>query len=149
MNDSISKAIAVIRDSPSSDDVEVYRKLVGEGIEPLLAARLIEFLPMAYCRLLLESSGVRFSENYQRKLSDGRIPQEQALISLPVWNAMMAFGRDEIRRGLSPKDLLAVALRSAEFQAVNRLLNKGSKLSDLVLTPTLLTWPEHGPESDG
>jgi hypothetical protein len=39
-----------------------------------------------------------------------------------------------------------VAGRSAEFQAINQLLNKGAELKNLVLTPTSLRWPENGPE---
>ena len=38
-----------------------WRILISKGeIPPPVAARLIEFIPMVYCRLLLEGTGVRF-----------------------------------------------------------------------------------------
>jgi hypothetical protein len=41
-----------------------------------------------------------------------------------------------------------VAGRSAEFQAMNQLLDKGAELKNLVLTPTSLRWSENGPEGN-
>lgn len=60
----------------------------------------------------------------------------------------MKFGRNELGRGVAPKDLLAVAGRSAEFDAANRLLNEGSNLQDVILTPAVLSWLESGPEPE-
>ncbi|MGA2347653.1 MAG: hypothetical protein ABSF93_16695 [Candidatus Sulfotelmatobacter sp.] len=142
MNDLIAKAVAAFRDSPSSGDLEIYRKLTAGGLESALAARLVEFLPMAYCHELLVHSGVRFATTFQRRLANGKNSSERLLSSEPVWRAAMLFARDEVERGVSKIDFLAIAGRSAEFQVVNKLLNSGSKLSDLALTPTLLTWPE-------
>ncbi len=39
-------------------------------MERLLAARLIGFLPIAYCRLILQASGARFSDTFQQLLPD-------------------------------------------------------------------------------
>ena len=143
----ISKAVAAFRSAPSSGDAEIYRKLVGEGVQPEVAARLVEFVPMAYCRLMLARSGVRFADTYRRRFGDGRVSAERPLSSEPVWDAAMAFGRCELDRNVPPEDLLAVGMHSAEFDAVNQLLNKGSNLKDVVLTPTSLTWQHDGPEN--
>ncbi len=92
MNDLIAKAVYTLRNSPSSDDAQVYQEFLTEGIERAVAARLVEFLPMAYCRLLLESSGVRFSDAFCRKQSDGNF-SEGLLVSEPIWNVVMEFAR--------------------------------------------------------
>ena len=47
---------------------------------------------------------------------------------------------------VSKQDILVIAARSAEFNAANQLLNRGSKLENLRFTPILLPWPESGPE---
>jgi hypothetical protein len=57
----------------------------------------------------------------------------------------VSFAKAEVGRGVSEKDLLAVAGHSAEFDAANQLLNRGSRLEDLVLTTALLKWPQEGP----
>jgi hypothetical protein len=78
-------------------------------------------------------------------LSDGRISAEKPLSSEPIWNAALLFAQDEVARGIAAKALLLVAARSSEFDAVNQLSNGVSDLKYVVLTPTLLTWPEDGP----
>ena len=148
VNAVISKAVAAMRSAPSSGDVEIYGMLVADGLKPAVAARLVEFLPMAYCRLLLKDSGVRFPNTFQRKQANGKISSERLLSSEPVWKAAIAFARDESERGISRGDLLAVAARSAEFQVVNQMLNQGSNLRDIALTPALLMWQEAGPSGE-
>jgi hypothetical protein len=146
MTDSIAKAVAVIRESRESDDAALHRRLIPEGLTVPLAARLVQFLPMVYCRLMLESSGVRFSETFRLRLANGQITPEQTLVSEPIWNEVLAFAKREIRGGISAKDILAIAARSAEFHAVNQLLNKGAKLENLSLTPVVFTWSEDVPQ---
>jgi hypothetical protein len=146
VNELLSKAVAKFRSSPRSGDAEIHRMLVAEGFEPAIAGRLVEFLPMVYCRLMLEGSGVRFSKTYQRRFADGKISPEKLLSSEPVWKSARAFAQNELDRGVSTKDLMAVAMRSSEFDTINQLSSGGSDLKNVVLTPALLTWPEDGPK---
>jgi hypothetical protein len=144
LNQYISRTVAIFRSAPNLSEVEIYRKLVNEGLERPLAARLVEFVPMAYCRLLLEKSGAQFVDSFQRVTPDG-LSRERPLASEPIWIAAMAFAHAEVRNRVPSSDLLAVAGCSAEFQAANVLLHKGSSLQNLAFTPPLLPWPENGP----
>ena len=144
MKNDISRAIAIFRNSPNLRDEDVFRVLVEQGTTRDLAARLVEFLPMAYCRLILRNSGARFSDTFRRTLPTGR-SQEKRLDSEPIWHAAVSFANAEADQGISGNDLLIVAERSAEFHAANQLLNKGSKLENLEFTPPVLTWSEDGP----
>jgi hypothetical protein len=147
MNEDISKAVAVFRTSPNLQDYAVYKVLIADGVERQLAARLVEFLPIVYCRLILRNSGARFSNTFRRTLTRGT-SYEQPLASEPIWNAAVAFAYAEVERGVSSQDLLAVATRSAEFDTANQLLNKGSKLENIAFTPPVLNWPESGPNAE-
>ncbi len=146
MNPAIAEAVAIFREFPNSSDEEILRKLVSTGCDRLMAARLIEFVPMAYCRLLLAHSGVRFSGCFQRKLTNGRLSAEQRLAANPLWAEAVAFAEAEKKTEITGEALLVVAARSAEFDAANQLANQGSKLEDIVLMPTAFRWPEDGPE---
>jgi len=117
------------------------------GIDPRTAARLVEFLPSAYCRVMLANRGVQFSEMFRRRLSDGSLSPERPLLSEPTWCKLLDYARQEIAGGISQRDLLAVAGRSAEFDATNQLLNKGVRLKNVRLTAIFFPWPEEGPES--
>ena len=118
---------------------------MAHGVERPTAARLVEFLPMVYCRLLLAESGVRFPETYFRRLPDGgRTPSAQ-FSSEPLWNELTKFAKSELSSGVERQQLVAIAGRSAEFNAVNELCNRGSTLADIQFTEPVLMWPDSGP----
>jgi hypothetical protein len=98
------------------------------GIEPGLAVRFVEFVPLAYGRLLLAPSGAQFSSVFQRRLPNSAISEPRPLSSEPIWDAVLSFAQAEIAKGISVEDFLAVAARSAEFQGANELLKSGSKI---------------------
>ena len=137
MNEIISKAVEIFRALRSAEDDELHRNLVQAGMEDQIATRLIEFLPMAYCRLILAASGARFPNVFRRVLDDGTF-EERPLSSEPIWNAAVVFAERESERGVAAEDLLAVAARSAEFHAANQLLQRGAKLENLAFEPTVL-----------
>lgn len=133
----LRKATTIFRSSPSLGDVELYHKLIANGIEAELATSLVQLLPIAYCRVILGNSGARFSNSFRRLRADGTFDTE-LFASVPVWNLVLAFAQSERESGVSKEEMLAIAARSAEFEAANQLLNTGSQLKDLVFTPPLL-----------
>jgi hypothetical protein len=141
MRESIAKVVYLFRNSPELDDDEVFERLIAEGIERRLAASLLTLLPMVYVRIMLEKSKVRFAEFYEQQLPSGGSEKRQ-LSSEPAWEPSNEFARAEISRGISKQDLLNVAGRSAEFDALNRLLNHGHKLDTASMTPCLVPWRE-------
>jgi len=141
MNDPFSKTVALLRSFPQKGDDELHRMLVTDGVDSSFAGKLLLLLPMVYCRILFADSGAKFAETYCWRLPDGRISAEQPLSSEPIWGAAFGFARTEVERGVSPSDLIAVAGRSAEFDAANKLCNGGSNLKDVVFTAPILNLP--------
>ena len=144
--EAIALALAIFRNTPQLDDKSAFRALVQRGIERSLAAHIVEFLPSAYCRVLFLKSGVQFANSFTRTESPRKI---QSFSWLPIWVPFLAYAESEVRRGVGRDELLMVAGRSAEFHAINQLLDKGSELRNVVLTPMSLQWPENGPDGDG
>ncbi|MEZ5352974.1 MAG: hypothetical protein R2762_10095 [Bryobacteraceae bacterium] len=70
MNQQIREAAELFRDSPVLGDDELFEMLVLRGVERMLAARLVEFLPMVYCRILLRDGGATFPDVYYRIAGD-------------------------------------------------------------------------------
>jgi hypothetical protein len=99
---------------------------------------LTEFVPIAYCRILLDNTGVHFSDSFCTMLHDGTVSVEQPFVSEPIWNAAVTFARKELASGLSQDDLLFVAGRSPEFDAANSLLQKGVPLEKITFTSPVL-----------
>jgi hypothetical protein len=145
VNEAIARALKIFRESPELDDEGAFRALIDRGVERSIAARIVEFLPIAYCRVLLLNSGVQFSNSFVRAASPLKI---QSLSSEPVWIFCLAYAESEIRGGTARREMLMVAGRSAEFQAINQMLEKGAEPKNVALTTISLLWPESGPESD-
>ena len=85
-------------------------------------------------RSILAGTGPRFSDMFQRRQQDGSLSPERILGSEPVWTEIMSFAKPEQSRGVTRTDLLAIASRSAEFDAVNQLLNRGANPEDIALS---------------
>jgi hypothetical protein len=145
--DAIAQAVALLRSRTDLGDVAIYRELARHGVERPIAARLVEFLPMVYCRLIFLKPGLRFPETYRRALSDGTYSPSVSLSGDTLWNEAKKFAEAEIKSGVNGQSLLAIAGRSAEFDAANKMLNNGSKLEDIEFTETVLLWPASGPDS--
>jgi hypothetical protein len=144
MNSEIQKVLSVFRSFPELDEEGVFRKLVSEGLPASRAARLLEFIPIVYCRLMLRPFGAQFSGTFRRK-GKGGIYEERPFASDALWEPVNAFARSEVDQGISKQAMLLVAGRSPEFDAANQLLNRGSKLEDLRFAPPVFLWPENGP----
>lgn len=141
MRDSIAKAVHLFRNAPELNDEEVFERLIAEGIERKLAASLLHFIPMVYVRILFERKKVRFSEFYEQQLPSGR-KETRRLTAEPVWIPTVEFARAEIGQGISAQDLLNVAGRSAEGDALNQALNRGNNIEDGSLGMTIVPWRE-------
>lgn len=73
--DAIVQAVALLRSRTDLAEIAIFRELTLRGVERQTAARLVEFLPMVYCRLI-----------FVRTTISGDVPP------LPVrWN-MLAIG---------------------------------------------------------
>lgn len=144
--DAIVEAVALLRSRMDLGEIAIFRELASRGVERPTAARLVEFIPMVYCRLIFLKSGLRFSETYRRALPNGTYSASVSLSSDKLWNEAKRFAEAEIENGVNGQRLLAIAGRSAEFDAANKLLNSGSKLEDIKLIEPVLRWPASGPD---
>jgi|HubBroStandDraft_2_1064218.scaffolds.fasta_scaffold197725_2 hypothetical protein len=141
MTNNISRAVAIFRKSSALDDRAVFNALVAEGLEAPVAARLVVFLPMVYARLLLEKTGARFPDKFRSVLPDGRFSALTEFSDEPLWIESMEFAKAEIASGVRSQDLMTIGGRSAEFDAANQLLNRGSKLSGIAFDTPTIRWP--------
>lgn len=134
-----------LRRMKTCTDEEIYSELVRNGIERRVAARAVEFLPMAYCRELLHSSGARWSETFTRLLPSGAVSEPCDFNADPVWQTAVRLVRSEIQSGLGLESIQAVAARSPQYRAAQELISNGSELANIAFTSPILMWPEDGP----
>ncbi len=131
MSDTIAKALHIMRTYPDLDDLHLFRRLAAEGIELRTAARLVLFLPLAYCRIFLAPYKVKVSADFcQLRLGGGFTPA-RPLTSEPLWREIVEWAQREVKRGITNDDFFAVASRSAEFGIVTEALREGCPLDTI------------------
>ncbi len=121
----------------NSEDIEIFNILILQGIDKNIAKKIIQFVPLAFCRVILESSGIVFSNYYQVSEYNGEISELRPLQDEEVFNEAIAIAIAN-SSSLCGDELLVIAGRSAEFNVINELLNEGAFMNELELIPTLM-----------
>lgn len=138
MREALEAALRLATAGPTAFDDDLVDALCAEGHDRRLAMRVVEFMPLAFVRVLLAGTGVDLSDRYIRVGQDGRADVERALADEPVYRAAL----DLARSGLSREQMLAIAGGAAELNAISQALEAGSRLEDLTCGPPALMWPE-------
>jgi hypothetical protein len=114
----------------------VRGELEKAGVPAPLAAEIVEFLPVALARAMLDGMGIEFADHYVRQTAQGRVIGEKLLGDEPVYREGLAIA-GEIS-GMGEDVFIAVAGRSPEYQAINRAMNSGSRPEDLQCAPPVM-----------
>jgi hypothetical protein len=114
----------------------VRSELGKAGVPAPLAAEIVEFLPVALARAMLDGMGITFADHYVRQTAQGRVIGEKLLGDEPVYCEGLAIA-GEIS-GMGEDVFMAVACWSPEYQAINRAMNAGSRAEDLQCAPPVM-----------
>ena len=138
-----SRAVAALHRLADRPDAEIVRALVAQGADAALAEKLVDYVPIAFGRPVLERLGVRASE--EGVLVSGGAERRFRLMNDPVFADAVALAREAYTRGSMPGDVFrAVVMRGAELRAVNEALTAGAKAQDLSLSAPCFS-PSTGP----
>jgi hypothetical protein len=130
----VTEAIAHMIALGEKNDGEIYDDLVKRGFAPADADRLVAFVPLAFGRVLVATLPVTFPET--AILVEGGSRREVRLADEPIFAEAAAHAR---KGALTRDQFGALALRSAEINALNKALNAGSKPEDLAFSPPVVT----------
>ena len=133
--DAILLAVPILartRDAPAAVRVGLGKA----GIPAQLAAEIVEFLPVAFARALLDGMGIQFGDHYVRQTAQGRVIGQKLLADEPVYREGLAIAGEVSARG--EEAFLAVAGRSPEYRAISRAMNAGSAAEDLRCAPLVV-----------
>jgi hypothetical protein len=131
--DAILRAVPVFVAQPEGDLYTIRTALVGAGIPVGISAEIIEFLPLAIARAMLNGMGIHFEDYYIRKTEHGRVVGEKKLLDEPVYREALAMA-DEIGR-MADGVFMAVAGWSSEYRAVSKAMNSGKQPDELSFGP--------------
>lgn len=140
--EAIKIALPLFAEYKNSDWKALVQALENTDIPLSLTDRLLEFMPLAFGRVFMDEMGVEFKDYYIRYDANTKRQQQKKLNDSPIYKDCFEVASHIVSRNMAGEAFTAVAFRSAELLAVNGLLNKGSKLNNVVLTPPYLQWLE-------
>jgi hypothetical protein len=136
VRDAILKAMPVFVAHARDGSSAVRGELKKAGIPANLAAEIVEFLPLALARAMLEGMGVQFADHYVRQTAQGHVVGQKPLADEPVFREGLAIA-GQISGGVNG-EFMAVAGLSPEYRAINKALNSGSQSKDLHCAPPVV-----------
>jgi hypothetical protein len=133
----LAALLSMAGERPELGDSDLVQALVARGFETKAAERTVIFAPVAFGRYLLRDMGIKFDPTFEVR---GDRFQTTSPLPLDQMAEYVAAVRAAPIVASSSPGFRALALRSAEVNAVNSALTKGSQPANLQLSPTLITW---------
>jgi len=103
--------------------------------------RVIEFVPLAFGRSLLDGMGIQFEDYYIRLDRDGNERLRRDLKDEPIFEAALKLA-PIVMQQLGQDAFMSIAMRSSELQATNEALNHGASPAGLQASPPVMQWYE-------
>jgi len=143
VEEDVNAAVEVFLAHPRADQTATLSALADRGLDPGDAWRLYQFVPIAFCRIVLRGAGVEFESAYLAVDPATMARRRRLLSDEPVFAAAVNAAERRFAGGGTTMELLPVFGRSAEYAAINQLLHQGSQLRDIRLTePALFEFAE-------
>ena len=131
----VKKSIVIIGREKSLENDELLTLLTQNGIEESNGIEIITFLPIAFVRKWL--ADVDWPKTYLEQYSDSkriskRFSDNQQYLTME--KIVDQYWNDKPNNDV----IVNIAGRSAEFSAINQLLNNGGKITDIKMTETVI-----------
>jgi hypothetical protein len=144
LRDKIEAAVKIFMSHPSAGQDELLSLLEAAGFAPEEAWRIFQFVPMAFCHVVLKHDGISFPSGYI-SMSFSRGPQVQReLKDEPIFQAGMEHAEELVASGYSRAQLLPVFRISAEYATLSKLKNPDGSFRGLCLVKPILFDYEEG-----
>ncbi len=118
----VHAALEVIADPETQDEADMIHALVGRGVDPRSANRLVALVPLAFGRVLI-SHIAKLDLSTEFIVKNGDQETVRSLNDEPLFLEALRVAMATFHSG--PRDLFEPAATfSAEFNAVNRALNE-------------------------
>ena|ERR1700719_693981 len=97
LTDRIAQATQLFLAHRFASEEELVQQIMRAGSDADLADRLMEFLPLAFGRVLLTRVGMKLPDRFVRMLDNGGFSEEWPLTAEPLWKPLVAFIRKKSR----------------------------------------------------
>ncbi|HEX8911248.1 MAG TPA: hypothetical protein VF796_02730 [Humisphaera sp.] len=135
LSDAVKRAVITLQSRPTWDDDVIVERLFRHGFDRRRANRLVQFVPIAFCRFLIRHSGVVCDPHYVPMTADGTPLEQRPLASEPIFRAAVAHCEEVEAFGVSRRYFDLVAARSGGYKALASLSQERGSVEGLELGP--------------
>ena len=136
----VSRSVATMIEMQGHHDDDIAKVLERDGASASEAQALLAYIPLAFGRVLMEGLPIRLADTALVQDQTGEAAEERTLGAEPIFaEATRLAERVKREASLTSEQFTAVAMRSAEVDAVNKALHGGAKPEDLVVSPPFIT----------
>jgi len=134
----VQQSIRILSElSGASTDAEILVNFKKNNINYVDAKKILIFLPIAFCRRLLQDrvwDDTYYEINKEKTFSERKFSETNSYIM--TWQVVDKYFSNKPISDV----ILKIAGRSSEFHTINELLNSGGKLEDIKLTSVYIVW---------
>jgi hypothetical protein len=134
----IEFSLDIFQEFPKVSDKLLVDKLITKNISQQDSWKLIFFVPLAFNRILMSSSGVTFSNKYTIEIK-GKSSSTNFLKDEPFFQQTINIAMSQSK--YCQEYWTNIISRSVELKAINQALYAGSNIEDLLLSPPVLALP--------
>jgi len=140
LEQSLDLALTVFTQYESSDWKSLESAMYAAKMPKLHAERILEFMPIAFGRVLMRDSGVEFQGTYERRKPGAKSGREFQIGANQIYVESVAYAKRQAKRESGMEVLTAVANRSPELKAIQDKVNEGVEPQNIVLSKPILGW---------
>ena len=140
LEQSLDLAITIFTQYESSTWEALENAMYATRMPKMHAERILEFMPIAFGRVLMRDSGVEFQESYERRKPGAKKGREFQVAANQVYVESVAYAKRQAKSSSGIEMLTAVANRSPEVKAIEDKVNEGVEPNNIVLSRPVLRW---------
>ena len=140
LEQSLDLAITIFTQYESSSWEALESAMYASKMPKMHATRILEFMPIAFGRVLMKDSGVEFQDSYERRKPGARKGKEFAFAANRVFTESLKYAERQAASSSGLMSLNAVTVRSPEIKAIEDMVNKGTNAENIVLSKPVLGW---------
>ena len=140
LEQSLDLALTIFTQYEHSNWKSLETAMYATKMPKLHAERILEFMPVAFGRVLMRDSGVEFQGIYERRKPGSGVGREFQIATNQVYVASVAYAKRQADSTSGIEILNAVANRSPELKAIQDKVNEGVEAENIVLSRLILGW---------
>lgn len=134
----VRSAVRVFCSAPRTTQEEILHALKTAGLSAPEAWEILQFVPIAFCHVVMREEGVTFPPTYLAASWTDNQRARRTFTDVPLYLAATLVAKHALANGSTKQDLIPVFGLSAEYAAISQVKNLDGSIHGITVTEPLL-----------